>query len=110
MRMWAWECGAGGEWLHGWSEDKRLVHPLPYRRASSGKFNLTEFDEEYFERLRSRVVAAGRQGIYVSIMLFQGWDVESKGRETNPFTQHPFNRNNNINDVDGDPYGTREGD
>ncbi|MBO3833014.1 MAG: hypothetical protein FGF51_06455 [Candidatus Brockarchaeota archaeon] len=109
MRMWTWECGAGGEWLHGWSEDKRLVHPLPYRRASSGKFNLTEFDEEYFERLRSRVVAAGRQGIYVSIMLFQGWDVESKGRETNPFTHHPFNRKNNINDVDGDPYGTGEG-
>ncbi|MEM3647272.1 MAG: hypothetical protein QW334_03905, partial [Thermofilum sp.] len=29
MRMWTWECGAGGEWLHGWSEDKLLVKPLP---------------------------------------------------------------------------------
>jgi len=109
MRMWTWECGTGGEWLSGWSEDKLLVHPLPYRRTSSGRFNLAEFNEEYFERLRNRVIAAGRQGIYVSIMLFQGWDVESKGRRINPFNQHPFNRNNNVNGVDGDPYGLGDG-
>ncbi|MEM2599605.1 MAG: hypothetical protein QW482_07835 [Thermoproteota archaeon] len=109
MRMWTWECGTGGEWLHGWSEDKLLVKPLPYRRIPSGRFNLKEFDDEFFDRLRRRVIAAGRRGIYVSIMLFQGWDVESKGRGISPFTQHPFNRNNNVNGVDGDPYGTGEG-
>ncbi len=42
-------------------------------------------------------------------MLFQGWDVESKGRKINPFNQHPFNGNNNVNGVDGDPYGLGEG-
>jgi hypothetical protein len=109
MRMWTWECGAGGEWLHGWSEDKLLVKPLPYRRTPSGRFDLREFDEEYFERLRSRIIAAGRRGIYVSIMLFQGWDVESKGRKISPFTQHPFNKNNNINGIDGDPQESGEG-
>jgi len=108
-RMWMWECGTGGEWLHGWSEDKLLVNPLPYRRTLSRRFNLKELDEDYFERLRNRIIAAGRHGIYVSIMLFQGWDVESKGRRINPFTQHPFNKNNNINGIDGDPQGSGEG-
>ena len=38
-----------------------------------------EFNQEYFDRLRSRVIAAGECGIYVSVMLFQGWSIESKG-------------------------------
>ena len=42
------------------------------------KFNLMEFNQEYFDRLRSRVIAAGECGIYVSVMLFQGWGIESK--------------------------------
>lgn len=33
----------------------------------------------------------------------------SKGRKTNPFTHHPFNKNNNINGIDGDPHGPGEG-
>ncbi len=109
MRMWTWECGAFGEWLHGWSEERKLVHPLPYKRTSSGRFDLTRFDEDFFGRLRSRVIAAGRRGIYASIMLFQGWDIESKGRRTSPFTHHPFNKNNNINGVDGDIQRLDEG-
>ena len=35
------------------------------------KFDLTKFDPAYFERLRSRVEAAGQRGIYTSVMLFE---------------------------------------
>ena len=109
MRMWAWECGLGDEWMHGWTEEKVLVQPLPHKRTKSGKFDLNRHNQEYFDRLRARVLATRKRGIYVSVMLFQGWDVETKGRKTNPFDAHPFNKHNNINGIDGDPSGTGEG-
>src|SRR5690606_35730704 len=37
------------------------------------KFDLTKLNPEYFERFRKRVEAARDRGIYVSIMLFEGW-------------------------------------
>ena len=67
------------------------------------KFDLTKFDEDYFDRLRSRVSAAGEQGIYVSVMLFQGWSIETERLEprmTKSWRGHPFNRANNINGVE----------
>ncbi len=112
-RLWTWECGLRSEWMHGWSEEKLLVHPLIYKRTGPGtafdgkpKFDLTRFNQEFFDRLRERVKAAGDRGIYVSVMLFQGWDIESKGRITNPWDAHPFNKHNNINGIDGDPKST----
>lgn len=69
----------------------------PWQRTGPGKandgalkFDLTKLNEEYFSRLRSRVLAAGQKGIYVSIMLFNGlFDWQA----------HPFNAKNNINDI-----------
>lgn len=65
---------------------KRLLFPpLPYQRTGPGtasdgapKFNLNQFNQAYFDRLRSRVIAARDRGFYVSIMLFQGWSIEKK--------------------------------
>ncbi len=55
-------------------------------------FDLTKFNEAYFHRLRARVIEAGKRGIYVSVMLFDGiFD----------WTTHPFNPANNVNGIDG---------
>jgi len=93
MRMWAWEGGV----------NDKYCEPLAYSRNGPGtaldgkpKFDLNQFDQEYFDRLRNRVVAAGHRGIYVSIMLFQGWSIYSHGYG-NPWPLHPFNKANNIN-------------
>ena len=48
------------------------------------------------------MIAARERGIYVIVMLFDGWSVERKGDGENPWDGHPFNRANNINGVDGD--------
>ncbi len=47
---------------------------------------------------------AGAQGIYVSVMLFNGFSVGTKGgaKLNNPWLGHPFNAANNINRIDGD--------
>jgi hypothetical protein len=68
------------------------------------RFDLAKFNAAYFERLRSRVKAAGDSGIYVSIMLFGG-SYECRGG----WKGNPFNRHNNINAINGDPDSDGEG-
>lgn len=80
-------------------------------RFSSSRAGRTSarFNQQYFDRLRQRVVVAGERGIYVSVMLFQGWSVEKKGQVGNPWRGHPFNKANNINGIDGDRNDDGEG-
>jgi len=68
------------------------------------KFDLTKLDQAYFDRLRARVTAARDRGVYVGIMLFGG-SYECRGG----WRGNPFNIQNNINCVNGDPSGDGEG-
>jgi hypothetical protein len=98
MRMWAWEGGVNNSYYE----------LLPYVRTSSGKYDLNQFNQAYFQRLRSRVMQAGEKGIYVCVMLFEGWSTYDHGYG-NPWPLHYFNANNNINGVNGDLDGNGEG-
>lgn len=88
-----------------------FLEPSPYQRPGPGvaidgkpKFDVTRFNQAYFDRMRQRVIDARDRGIYVAIMLFDGWSVESKlGGVGNPWLGHPLNGANNINGIDGDP-------
>src|SRR5829696_9329888 len=81
MRLWAVEQPYGGAWRSGaWYND-----PMPYLRTGPGlaadgkpKFDVTKLDPAYFERMRTRIIQAGQKGIYVGIILFNGWSLESK--------------------------------
>ncbi len=93
-------------WYHDYG-DKRVLHagPLAWERCGQEmaldgklKFDLTRFNQRYFDRLRQRVVAAGDRGIYVSIMLFGGYYECTGGWQGSP-----FNAANNANGIDGDP-------
>jgi hypothetical protein len=97
IRLWRWEL--------------TTHEPQPWQRTGPGlgldgkpKFDLRQFNQAYFDRLRSRVIAAGDRGIYVSIMLFEDWIFMSKRTEY-PVEQHPFHKDNNISGVNGDPNG-----
>lgn len=65
------------------------------------KFDLARFNQAYFDRLRARIVAAGKSGIYVSVMLFVGY-----GLQFGRWEGHPFNPLNNINGIDGNKYNS----
>jgi len=116
FRLWTWEHSYWpGESLLNNPADLWLA-PLPYSRTGPGlaldgkpKCDLTKFDTDYFDRLRDRVLRAGQRGIYVSIMLFNGFSIERKDGESNPWRAHPFNTANNINGIDGDRDGDGEG-
>jgi 4-amino-4-deoxy-L-arabinose transferase-like glycosyltransferase len=106
-KLWVWEQA---DWA-SWMPYHYRILPVPYLRTGPGlaldgqpRFDLTRFDPTYFERLRSRTIQAGEKGIYVSLMLFNGFSVENKGLEwEEPWRGHPYHRDNNINGVDGDP-------
>lgn len=113
VRLWAWENArwstGPGDWYFA---------PMPFRATGPGRgeyggprFDLGAFDDAYFQRLRQRVVAAGERGMYVSVMLFQGWSVDNLGGKGagQPWRGHPFHRANNVNGVDGDPRRTGQG-
>ncbi len=108
LRLWTWEQAAWG----AWTADKILFQPTIYERTGPGKaadgglkFDLTKFNPEYFERLRARTIECRDQGIYVAVMLFQGFSVKRPGRSPNPWLAHPFNQQNNVNGLDGDVNG-----
>jgi hypothetical protein len=84
------------------------VAPHPWQRNGPGvgydgkpKFDLATFDETYFDRLRARIIEAGDRGIYVSVMLFEGFCLHECDEET-MVAGHPFDGQNNVNDVDID--------
>jgi hypothetical protein len=99
MRMWVWDlpksqCG----------DDPLFYHaPFPWPRTGPGlandgnpKFDLSKLDESYFTRLRERVIAARDRGIYVGVMLFDGYGMQFCRPENDG---HPFDAANNINGI-----------
>jgi hypothetical protein len=115
-RAWVWENSRWNDGKAGNLFDRNgLIKPLPFLRTGPGlaldgepKFDLSQFDQSFFDRLRAGVIEAGRRGIYVQMMLFQGWSVYHRKGATSWFG-HYFNRNNNINGVDGDLDGNDDG-
>jgi len=113
IRLWTRESASPSP-----DDTYRASYPLPYQRSGPGtardgkpKFDLAKFDPEYFERLRYRVQQAHDRGIYVMVMLFQGFSVHNKGgHRVNPWPGHPFNAENNVNGIDGDANGNGEGE
>ena len=112
MRFWQWEHSAWATW----TPEKPIFGPLPYRRirpelALDGKpkFDLDQFDQAYFDRMRGRLMMAGDRGIYASIMLFQGFSSNKtwSSHLHNTFRGHYYNVHNNVQAFDGDRMATR---
>jgi len=93
------------------------VYPMHYMRtgpdtARDGKpkFDITQYNQYYFDRIRSRAIDAGNRGLYISIMFFQGWSIDSKNDPSrDPLMGHPFDPDNNINGINGDPNDDGQG-
>ena len=102
IRLWRWEQfqsqAAGGDF-------HLCMTPQPWLRTGPGnakdgkpKFDLTTFDPAYFDRLHQRVSAAGAAGIYVAVMLFDGWALHL-GPAPDNVEGHPFHAANNVNGI-----------
>lgn len=102
IRLWRWEqfksqAAGGGYHL--------CMTPQPWSRPGLGvakdgkpKFDLESFDPAYFDRLRDRVIAAGKQGIYVAVMFFDGFGIHLSPVPDH-VEGHPFHAANNVNGI-----------
>lgn len=106
LRFWSWMQVKNANW----SETSTLFDPQPFARSGPGTandglphFDLTRWNDAYFERLRDRVEQAAARGIYVSVMLFEGWAIKWARPTTDPWPFHPMHPANNVNDVTDDP-------
>ncbi|MGI8783652.1 MAG: DUF6298 domain-containing protein [Acidobacteriota bacterium] len=115
IRLWRWEAVAWDTRSSRNVEPGAInrVAPHPWQRTGPGlaldgkpKFDLEKFDPAYFARLRARARAAGQRGIYVSVMLFEGWQLQHIAES---WKDHPFHPANNVNGIDGDPDGDGRG-
>jgi hypothetical protein len=102
IRLWRWEnfkSQAAGGSFH------LCMSPQPWLRTGPGvakdgkpKFDLSKFDDRFFDRLRERVRAAGDRGVYVAVMFFEGWALHLSPAPDN-VEGHPFHADNNINGI-----------
>lgn len=100
MRLWVWMLSNDG------APDRAencTGGPFIWARPGPGtandgnpKWDLGQLNQPYFDRMRARVVQAGNNGIYASIMLFNGWEWQFA---TNSVDGNPFSSGNNINSV-----------
>lgn len=102
FRLWRWEATT---WIDDEPLGIKFAQPHPWTRSGPGmahdqkpKFDLSKFSPEYFDRMRSRIIAARDRGMYVSVMLFEGWEMQF----LNAWTYHPYNAANNVNGVEAD--------
>ena len=103
MRLWTAElpdAGPGPDFPEG----NFVAPPWKWLRTGPGfasdgglKFDLTKLDQKYFDKMRTRTLMAGQNGIYVSVMLFNGYELQF---DTHPKDGDPFVASNNINGVD----------
>jgi hypothetical protein len=109
LRLWVWDMLQGVD-ANVYGREPNWVAPMPWQRISeeamleqdlapaadgNPPFDVSQLDDSYFERLRERVIAAGERGLYVSIMLFEGF-----GPHFHDDGSHPFQGGNNINGID----------
>jgi hypothetical protein len=115
-RGWTWEPTKwdntrmkNAEWRNG----AHTVAPHPWPRTGPGpaldgkpKFDLEKHNADYLDRIRRRLAKARDAGIYVSVMLFEGYGVQF---QADAWPNHPLNPANNLQGVDGDQSGDGKG-
>jgi hypothetical protein len=103
----AWHQSDGKDWY---------IQPTIYARSDSGtaldggpRFDLKQFNSDYFNRLRQRVITYGQNGIYVAIDVFDKFSVTDGNTMSGVWAGNPFNASNNINGINGDPTNQGNG-
>jgi hypothetical protein len=106
FRGWVWDLPRSRQ---GYNGGPFAFGPAPWRRTGPGiatdglpRFDLTQWDPAFFERLAQRTAAAEARGIYVAVMLFQGYGWQFDRSDDDGF---PYDGRNNVNGLDAGSGG-----
>ena len=87
-------------------------HVEPFLRPGPGtandgrpKYDLSQFNPAFFDRLRSFCAAARERGEFLQLITVDAWML----KHAHLWKLHAFHRDNNLNGVDGDPRNTGTG-
>ena len=118
LRNWIiWSTGSGAMA----TVNNAIAFPMPYERVTGhgqaadgkGKFDLDQFNEAFFQRMRQRCGDLQEAGVYVSIMLFEVYGFLNGEKVGDPPQSlrdgNVFNSKNNINGIDVDYDGNGNG-
>jgi hypothetical protein len=118
LRNWViWSTGSGAMA----PLNNAIAYPMPYKRVAGhgkakdgrNKFDLDQFDEAFFRRMRKRCEDLQQAGVYVSIMLFEVYGFLGGEPAGDPpqtlWDGNVFNKANNINGIDVDYDGNGKG-
>lgn len=99
IRLWAWDN------IATWDPNEVCLD-FPWLRTGPGlaidgkpRFDLTQLDPAYLERIRTRVAKARARGIYVNVMLFESW-CTCATKSTAKLDWHVCALDNNVNQID----------
>lgn len=110
-RIWLWwgceELPSGNSFPY-----VKKLHIEPFLREGSGlandgrpKYNLDKFNPAFFARLTEFCKAAEKRGINLQLMMMDAWMI----KHDYLWKLNAFNRDNNLNNADGDPQNTKKG-
>jgi hypothetical protein len=106
IKLWAWEQTRSNA-IPGLGTV--LGPEFPWLRTGPGvandglpKFDFTQSNPAFYQRLLDRVSLANDRGIYVQVMLFEGWELT---QESSHWQYHPFNPSNNVQGLNGNGVG-----
>jgi hypothetical protein len=115
VRNWIiWSTGSGTA-----APPHRIASHMPFRRMGPGKasdgklkFDLTQLDDAFFQRLRDRARALESRGVYLSIMLFELYGFLDGEDENGQrlWEGNMFHSANNVNGIDVDRNRNRLGE
>lgn len=115
-----WMRSLGHNFIRGWNWDLPWSRqgfnggpfrfgPQPFERTGPGdatdgrpRFDLGRRNSAFFDRVRARTIEAAESGVYVSIMLFQGFAWQFNRLDHDGM---PYDGRNNVNGIDAGPAG-----
>lgn len=99
--------GEGANLIRYWNwVDARGALIEPFQKTGSGKWDLTKFNQDYFDHVARDVDAAGARGTYVSIMAFFDYDPQQRYG----WSGSVWNGDNNVNGTTTSNTGIEQSD
>ena len=91
-------AAAGGNVIRNTMSDRKDkgFEVYPFKRLANGKFDLNEWNDEYWDRFERLLRETSKRGIFVQIEIWDRFDY-TDDRGSNRWQIHPYNPGNNVN-------------
>ncbi len=87
----------GGNYLRNTMSHRDPPNAFPFARVDDERFDLTQWNEEYWQRFDDFLRMTEQRDIIVQIEVWETWDYYANHEPQGGWSRHPFNPKNNIN-------------